>query len=96
MCLKEACESLRLECALREIGYVDIGWKCIANGGIFFVQPIGWGDEESSTPKDELLGFLLRKHIKIKKKSDPRLLTLSAKHALSLAKEITDASLNDW
>jgi hypothetical protein len=96
MCLEEACSSLKLECALREIGFVDIGWKCVAHGGLFFVQPVGWGDECDSEPWDELLGFLLRKHIQVKKKSDPRLLCNTAKKALDLAQEITDASLNDW
>ena len=61
MILKEACDSLKLECALRNLGFVDIGWKVIANAGIFFVQPVGWSVDPE--PKDELLGFLLEKHI---------------------------------
>ena len=96
MILKEACQSLKLECAIRELGFVDIGWKCVAHSGLFFVQPVGWGKEEDLKPDDELLGFLLRKHIKVHKKSDPRLLCATAKKALDLGQSITNASLNDW
>ena len=55
MILKDACDSLKLECALRELGFVDIGWKCVAHAGIFFVQPIGIPDD----PEADLLGFAL-------------------------------------
>ena len=34
MILEEACYSLKLECALRDLGFVDIGWKCVAHAGI--------------------------------------------------------------
>ena len=55
MILKDACDSLKLECALRDLGFVDIGWKCVAHAGIFFVQPIGIPDD----PEADLLGFAL-------------------------------------
>ena len=55
MILKDACDSLKLECALRELGFVDIGWKCVAHAGIFFVQPMGIPDN----PEGDLLGFAL-------------------------------------
>ena len=55
MKLEEACYSLKLECALRDLGFVDIGWKCVAHAGIFFVQPVGIPDD----PDGDLLGFLL-------------------------------------
>lgn len=55
MILEEACYSLKLECALRDLGFVDIGWKCVAHAGIFFVQPVGIPDD----PKGDLLGFSL-------------------------------------
>ena len=42
MILEEACHSLKLECALRDLGFVDIGWKCVAHAGIFFIQPVGF------------------------------------------------------
>tara|TARA_B100000965_G_scaffold366887_1_gene352428 strand:- start:5770 stop:6018 length:249 start_codon:yes stop_codon:yes gene_type:complete len=53
MILEEACHSLKLECALRDLGFVDIGWKCVAHAGIFFVQPVGIPDD----PEGDLLGF---------------------------------------
>ncbi len=53
MLLQEACNSLKLECALRELGFVDIGWKCVAHAGIFFIQPVGIPDD----PDGDLLGF---------------------------------------
>ena len=96
MRITEACESLKLECALRELGFVDIGWKCIAHAGLFFVQPVGWGPEKDLQPDDDLLGFLIRKHIMAERKDDPRLMCRSAKGALDLAQEITNASINDW
>ena len=55
MILEEACHSLKLECALRDLGFVDIGWKCVAHAGIFFVQPVGIPDD----PEGDLLGFSL-------------------------------------
>ena len=55
MKLEEACYSLKLECALRELGFVDIGWRCVAHAGIFFVQPVGIPDD----PDGDLLGFSL-------------------------------------
>ena len=45
MILEEACHSLKLECALRDLGFVDIGWKCVAHAGIFFIQPVGLPDD---------------------------------------------------
>ena len=55
MILQEACDSLKLECALRDLGFVDIGWKCVAHAGIFYVQPVGIPDN----PEGDLLGFAL-------------------------------------
>ena len=55
MILEEACYSLKLECALRDLGFVDIVWKCVAHAGIFFVQPVGIPDD----PDGDLLGFSL-------------------------------------
>ena len=34
---------------------MDIGWKCVAHAGIFFVQPVGIPDD----PEADLLGFSL-------------------------------------
>ena len=41
MKLIDGCHSLKLECALRDLGFVDVGWKCVANAGIFLVLPFG-------------------------------------------------------
>ena len=53
MNLMDGCHSLKLECALRDLGFVDIGWKCVAHAGIFFIQPVGIPDD----PDGHLLGF---------------------------------------
>ena len=53
MNLMDGCHSLKLECALRDLGFVDIGWKCVAHAGIFFIQPYGIPDD----PEGDLLGF---------------------------------------
>ena len=56
MLLREACESIRLECALRELGFVTLGWKTVARAGIYFLEPIGL--RLDSGPEDETLGFV--------------------------------------
>ena len=53
MLLQDGNDSLRLECALRELGFVQIGYRVVAHAGIFFVQPIGIPDEL----KGDLQGF---------------------------------------
>ena len=45
MRLIDGCHSLKLECALRDLGFVDIGWKTVAHAGIFFIQPYGIPDD---------------------------------------------------
>jgi hypothetical protein len=61
MILEDACYSLKLECALRELGFVDVGWRVIAHAGIFFVEPVGWSTV--CGPEDDLLGFQLQRHV---------------------------------
>jgi hypothetical protein len=61
MTLEDACYSLKLECALRELGFVDIGWRVVAHAGIFFVEPVGWST--TCDPADDLLGFQLQRHV---------------------------------
>ena len=90
MCIEEACYSLKLECALRELGFVDIGWKCIAHAGLFFIQPVGWGPENDLKPEDPLLGFLIREHIMAKKQTDGRLMGATAKVAINIALEMSE------
>lgn len=61
MTLQDGCYSLKLECALRELGFVDIGWKCVAHAGLFFVQPYGIPDN----PEGDLIGFSIIKSDKV-------------------------------
>ena len=82
MKLEEACYSLKLECALRDLGFVDIGWKCVAHAGIFFVQPVGIPDD----PDGDLLGFSLS--IPYKKKNEKYRWLGTAKKALDIAQGI--------
>tara|TARA_B100000085_G_scaffold283382_1_gene313931 strand:+ start:1493 stop:1747 length:255 start_codon:yes stop_codon:yes gene_type:complete len=82
MKLEEACYSLKLECALRDLGFVDIGWKTVAHAGIFFVQPVGIPD----FPDAELLGFSVT--IPYKKSRNRHRLLGTAKKALDYAQGI--------
>ena len=61
MTLQDGCYSLKLECALRELGFVDIHWKCVAHAGLFFVQPYGFPD----IPEGDLIGFSILKSDKV-------------------------------
>tara|TARA_B100001063_G_scaffold223777_1_gene231243 strand:- start:147 stop:395 length:249 start_codon:yes stop_codon:yes gene_type:complete len=82
MILEEACYSLKLECALRELGFVDIGWKCVAHAGIFFVEPVGIPDD----PEGDLLGFsLIIPYTKDKRQYK---LVSTAKRALDIAQGV--------
>ena len=89
MCLEEACHSLKLECALRNLGFVDIGWKCVAHAGLYFIQPVGLGPESSHSPEDELLGFLVRDHIRPRNPSKGRIMGATAKVAINVAFELS-------
>ena len=82
MKLIDGCHSLKLECALRELGFVDIGWKCVAHAGIFFVQPVGIPD----VPEGDLLGF----HITVPYAKDYKKIKMlqSARKALDFAQGI--------
>lgn len=79
MTLKDGCYSLKLECALRDLGFVDIGWKCVAHAGIFFIQPVGIPD----VPEGDLLGFSLS--IPAQREGDYHKLIMTAKKALDFA-----------
>ncbi len=87
MTLEDACYSLKLECALRELGFVDVGWRVIAHAGIFFVEPVGWST--ACSPADDLLGFQLQRHVMAKEISGGlhlgRPIAQTAKQALDLA-----------
>lgn len=88
MILEDACYSLKLECALRELGFVDIGWRVIAHAGIFFVEPVGWST--ACGPEDDLLGFQLQRHVMAKEIDEKgfhlgRPIAQTARRALDLA-----------
>jgi hypothetical protein len=82
MKLEEACYSLKLECALRNLGFVDIGWKCVAHAGIYFVQPVGIPDN----PDGDLLGFSLS--VSDSRIHRRRRMVSTAKRALDIALEL--------
>ena len=82
MTLEYGCYALKLECALRDLGFVDIGWKIVAHAGIFFVQPVGIPDD----PEGDLLGFSIS--IPYKKNNQKYRLLGTAKKALDFAQGI--------
>ena len=55
MTIAEGCFSLKLECALRDLGFVEVGWRVIAHAGLFFVSPVGF--EDFGGVSGDLLGF---------------------------------------
>jgi hypothetical protein len=55
MTLQDACYSLKLECALRDLGFVENGWRVVAHAGIYFIEPVGL----IQFPSEHLLGFQL-------------------------------------
>jgi len=59
MNILEGCDSLRLECALRDLGFVDWKGVVLARAGVYFVKPIGW--RPVSKLSDTLYGFLISK-----------------------------------
>ena len=75
MSLEDGCYSLKLECAIRELGFVNIGWRCVAHAGLYFVQPFGLPDY----PDADLLYCQIFKERKIVRISQ------SAKKALDFA-----------
>ena len=94
MTLTEGCESLKLECALRELGFVEIGWRVVAHAGLFFIEPVGLASDAG--PEDDLLGFMLERHIMARRPDDTRMLMKSAKGAFEMAEMISEWPLEDW
>ena len=94
MTLSDGCESLKLECVLRELGFVQIGWRVIANAGIFFIEPVGLASDAG--PDDDLLGFMLERHIMAKRPDSTRMLLKSAKGAFEMAEMVSEWPLEDW
>lgn len=87
MTLEEGCVSLKLECALRELGFVEVQWRVIAHAGLFFVFPVGF---HNLSLQDDLLGFQLSHHCPTGEqlRADYKILP-TAKRALDLALELS-------
>jgi hypothetical protein len=59
MTIDEANSSLKLECALRELGFLEIKHTIIASCGLYFIRPVGFFYEARLW--DDLLGFQVEK-----------------------------------
>ena len=87
MTIEEANYSLKLECALRQLNFVEIGWQAVALAGVFYVIPVS--HIVVCHKNDDLLGFQLSRSSDL----DPTHLGLrldrrviqTAKKALNLA-----------
>ena len=88
MLLKEACDSIKLECALRDLGFVEIGWKTIAHAGIYFLEPIGMRMDYG--PLDETLGFVMGEEMFSRNPSALHYMFPSAKDAFDMAEMLGD------
>lgn len=87
MTLEEGCISLKLECALRELGFVEVQWRVIAHAGLFFVFPVGF---LNTSLQDDLLGFQISEQCpsETQLRADHKILP-TAKRALDLAFELS-------
>jgi hypothetical protein len=86
MTIEEAGDSLKLECFLRELGFIQYRWQVIANAGLFFVVPVSF--RAACGPLDDSLGFQLIQEYNVYNCSGLRLgspLYQTAKSALDLA-----------
>ena len=86
MRLSEACESLKLECALRDLGFVTIGWRVVAHAGLYFVEPIGYRND--CGPEDQALGFAMGEHMYYQNPGSVHFLFQSAKLALDMSENM--------
>jgi hypothetical protein len=59
MTIEEANVSLKLECALRELGFMEIKERIVAHCGLYFIRPVGFFYEARLC--DDLLGFQVEK-----------------------------------
>ena len=59
MKIQEANFSLKLECALRELGFMEIKNVVVAHAGLYFVRPVGF--YYMANEHDDLLGFQVEK-----------------------------------
>lgn len=59
MTIEEANVSLKLECALRELGFMEIKQRIVAHCGLYFIFPVGFLYEARLW--DDVLGFQVEK-----------------------------------
>lgn len=59
MILEDANISLKMECALRDLGFVEFDWRVVAHAGLYFVRAVGF--YYTAGQKDDLLGFQIEK-----------------------------------
>lgn len=59
MIIQEANVSLKLECALRNLGFMEIKNIVVAHAGLYFVRPVGFFF--AAREWDDLLGFQIEK-----------------------------------
>ena len=87
MTIGEGCDSLKIECALRNFGWIEYKNLIIANVGEYFVRPIGYSPMIEKT--DDLFGFQIGKPEIIIKHFDFQLgylpFSSSAKRAIEVA-----------
>ena len=86
MLLRDACESIKLECAIRELGFVEIGWRTVAHAGLYFLEPIGFTND--CGPQDEALGFVLGQELLIRDPHSVRFMFISAREAFDMSEEL--------
>jgi hypothetical protein len=59
MTIEEANISLKLECALRDLGFMEIKNRIVTHCGLYFIFPVGFFYEARLW--DDLLGFQIEK-----------------------------------
>ena len=86
MTIEEAGDCLKLECAIRNLGFIQYRWQVRANAGLFFVVPVSF--IVACGPRDDLLGFQITDEYNVYNCSGLRLgspLYQTAKSAIDLA-----------
>ena len=87
MTIEDGCYSLKMECAMRDFGFIVFKSLVVAKAGEFFVRPIGYS--KVIDMRDDLLGFQIGRPEIIIPNFDYQLSYLpirgSAKRALDVA-----------
>lgn len=86
MTFEDGCFSLKLECALRDLGFVEVHQRVIAHAGLYFVSPVGL----YISAQEDLLGFQLSRQCFLNGdlRADLKILP-TAKRALDLAIQLS-------